>query len=572
MTSSRVQLARVELGHDAALAHHDDPVRRGQGLTDLGGHVEDGQSTLGLAEEQREDLTLRADVDPAGRLVEQDHLGIGEQHLADHDLLLVAAGQRGDQRLRACCLHLHVGDHLADLLSLELAIDEAPLHPGLQTGQCHVGAHRHHLDEAVTLSVLGHQAHARVDPLLDGEVRDVLARQQYPAAGEGVSSGQRLHQLRPTRTHQPVEADHLTLPDVQRQVVHRHPPGLRLGDGDPLNRQGHAPVVTRFVTEVVVGLPTHHLPHHPGQVDVGGVLGRHQVTVAEDHGVVRDLDRLLQVVGDVDDGHSVGGQVPDHLEQHLDLAGAQRRGRLVHDQDPGVGGQGASDLDDLLLSDPQVLDKRARSDRLLQPLHQLPGDLALGGVVDGAGSLPQLPTEEDVVAHTQVRRQVELLVDDRDTEIHRLVRRVELDPLSVQLQVAVRRGGHPGHDLHQGRLAGAVLSEQHRHLAPAYIEVDTLERAGDPVSLADVDRAEDDLTGIPLRRRHGFVDDASHQFTSMVMGWTFTGFGFGCGAPLFCTEIAPTTVTSLPFSEAGSGTDSCTDCCISFFSSSPTYW
>ncbi len=43
-----------------------------------------------------ENIALGADVDAAARLVHQQDLGLGQQRLADHDLLLVAAGQRGD--------------------------------------------------------------------------------------------------------------------------------------------------------------------------------------------------------------------------------------------------------------------------------------------------------------------------------------------------------------------------------------------------------------------------------------------------------------------------------------------
>src|SRR3546814_1852044 len=42
---------------------------------------------------------LGTDIDPARRLVEQQHPRPGEQRLADHHLLLVAARQRGDHRL-----------------------------------------------------------------------------------------------------------------------------------------------------------------------------------------------------------------------------------------------------------------------------------------------------------------------------------------------------------------------------------------------------------------------------------------------------------------------------------------
>ena len=43
--------------------------------------------------DDRVDLVLGADVDAAGRLVEDQHVRIGEDPLAQHDLLLVAAGE-----------------------------------------------------------------------------------------------------------------------------------------------------------------------------------------------------------------------------------------------------------------------------------------------------------------------------------------------------------------------------------------------------------------------------------------------------------------------------------------------
>ena len=51
---------------------------------------------LGKVEDQLVDLVLRAHVDAAGRLVQQQHLRLGQKPAADDDLLLVAAGERAD--------------------------------------------------------------------------------------------------------------------------------------------------------------------------------------------------------------------------------------------------------------------------------------------------------------------------------------------------------------------------------------------------------------------------------------------------------------------------------------------
>jgi hypothetical protein len=49
--------------------------------------------------DDRVDLVLGADVDAAGRLVEDQHVRVGEDPLAEDDLLLVAAGQLAGDRL-----------------------------------------------------------------------------------------------------------------------------------------------------------------------------------------------------------------------------------------------------------------------------------------------------------------------------------------------------------------------------------------------------------------------------------------------------------------------------------------
>ena len=53
--------------------------------------------SAGQLGEQVVHLGLGADVDAAGRLVDQQHPRAGGEPLGQHDLLLVAAGQGGDR-------------------------------------------------------------------------------------------------------------------------------------------------------------------------------------------------------------------------------------------------------------------------------------------------------------------------------------------------------------------------------------------------------------------------------------------------------------------------------------------
>ena len=55
----------------------------------------------------------------------------------------------------------------------------------------------------------------------------------------------------------------------------------------------------------------------------------------------------------------------------VDLGVVQRRGRLVHDEHPGVEAQRLGDLDHLLLGDREVADQVGRIERQSEPVEQL---------------------------------------------------------------------------------------------------------------------------------------------------------------------------------------------------------
>ena len=77
---------------------------------------------------------------------------------------------------------------------------------------------------------------------------------------------------------------------------------------------------------------------------------------SEDHDLVRDLDHLVELVGDEDDGRARGGERADDPEQLLGLARGQHRTRLVEDEDVALSVQRLEDLDALSDADRQVLD------------------------------------------------------------------------------------------------------------------------------------------------------------------------------------------------------------------------
>ena len=61
----------------------------------------------------------------------------------------------------------------------------------------------------------------------------------------------------------------------------------------------------------------------------------------------------------VDDGHAAALEAIDRLEEPLDLVRGQRRGRLVHDDQPRVERERLRDLHHLLLRDAEMLHLRS---------------------------------------------------------------------------------------------------------------------------------------------------------------------------------------------------------------------
>ena len=78
--------------------------------------------------------------------------------------------------------------------------------------------------------------------------------------------------------------------------------------------------------------------------------GADQVAVAQHGDRVRELEHLAEEVGDQDDRRPARDERADGRVQLLRLAGAQRRGRLVHDDQLRVARERAQDLDLLLLA------------------------------------------------------------------------------------------------------------------------------------------------------------------------------------------------------------------------------
>ena len=170
-----------ELARDATLRERVDAVADAEQLGQLRRDHDDALPGGGQPVDDRVDLVLRAHVDAARRLVEDEHVGIGVDPLRQHDLLLVAARELAGLHQHARRLDVHRLAVLVRDLVLLVVVDEAVLLELLQRRHRDVALDVLDEVEAVGLAVLGGVGDAVVDRLGDRAGLDLLAAHEHLA-------------------------------------------------------------------------------------------------------------------------------------------------------------------------------------------------------------------------------------------------------------------------------------------------------------------------------------------------------------------------------------------------------
>ncbi len=207
--------------------------------------------------------------------------------------------------------------------------------------------------------------------------------------------------------------------------------------------------------------------------------------VAQDRDAVADPIHLVEPVRDVDNRHAAGDQPTDQREELVDFARRERGGRLVHHQHRCRRGQGLRDLHHLALREAQEVQRHTRRN-----LHAQFGEKPRCPIVeltpiDEAAPGGRRVAEKDVLGHGEVRHQVQLLIDDANPAGQRVGRTAEVDGDPVHHDVAAVLTIGATQDLHERGLAGAVLAEQHVHLAGPQRQIHAVERDDAGKALAD---------------------------------------------------------------------------------------
>ena len=156
-------------------------------------------------------------------------------------------------------------------------------------------------------------------------------------------------------------------------------------------------------------------------------------------------------------------QLAQVVEQLVDLLRHQHGGRLVEDQDPGAAVEHLEDLDALPVADAERLDQRVGVDRRGRRRRQISSIARRAALTSSRSPRGRLGAEHDVLQHGEVVGQHEVLVHHADAGRDRVGRASGRRPGSPSIgDRALVRLLHAVEDLHQGRLAGAVLADDAR--------------------------------------------------------------------------------------------------------------
>src|SRR5499426_1415688 len=191
---------------------------------------------------------------------------------------------------------------------------------------------------------------------------------------------------------------------------------------------------------------------------LGGRQGRNDLALAHQGDDVRGLADLAELVRDQEHRLALAAERGEDAEELVGFLGREDRGGLVKDEELGAPVERLEDLDALAVADAEIGDARVGVD-LQMVLAAQPLELGARPAHPGAEPEAALDAEHDVFEHRERLDQHEVLVDHADARGQRVLRAPDdrrpaahEDLAAIRLVVAVE-------DAHQGRLAGAVLTD-----------------------------------------------------------------------------------------------------------------
>ena len=232
-------------------------------------------------------------------------------------------------------------------------------------------------------------------------------------------------------------------------------------------------------------LADHH-PRHRLRRFLRRDAGAGHLAAAQHRRRVAELLDLVELVADVEDAAALRGELAQRLEELAHRLRRQHRRRLVHDQELRVLQQAADDLDALALADRQRVHEPARIDRAGRTSPTPSRCAAARSPRSGApGSASATFSTTVSVSNSEKCWNTMPMPSARAC-----AGLAGVDRLALPEHLAVGRPRHAVDDLHQRRLAGAVLAEHRVDLAGHHREIDAVVGDDRRIDLADAAQLE----------------------------------------------------------------------------------
>ena len=221
-----------------------------------------------------------------------------------------------------------------------------------------------------------------------------------------------------------------------------------------------------------------------------GVAHARDAAVLHHRHAVGDLENLRHAVRDVDDRDALRREAPDDAEEVAALVDGQRRRGLVEDEQLQIVREALGDLHHLLLAGRELRDRRARIDVDLEVGEDAARAVEHRPAPDHAERVHRLTAGIDVLRDAQRADEAALLIDHGDAGVGGALLVQAGDRRAVELDRAAVRLIDAGDEVHERRLAGAVLADQRVHLAAPDLERHVVDRAHAGESLDDIANGE----------------------------------------------------------------------------------
>ena len=296
----------VHFAGQAAAGHDQNPVTHAQQLGHFRRDHQNGLALVGQVDDELIDLILGAHVDAAGGLVQQQHLGVGEEPAAENDLLLVAAGEAADLGLLGGRLGAHgVDGPLGVLAHGGLAEEETQLLVLLEAGDDGIFTNVQNGENAGGAALLGEEGEAVLDGLAAVAITAELAAQGHRAGLPRGHAEDVLQRLGTAAAVQAGKTENFAPAGSEGDVLQQ---GI-LG-GEPFDLEIDLAGLVGLGRELVAQLTADHQADDVIHLQLGRGLRGHPGAVAHDGDLIGDALDFRHLVRNINDRHA---PIPEHV-------------------------------------------------------------------------------------------------------------------------------------------------------------------------------------------------------------------------------------------------------------------